>query len=127
MDCFAEAFVIMRSVTLGDHHRRAGGEPCAESHDCVDDRAGRPYRCLRLFSDELAHDQRIHGIVQLLEQEADRHRNREADHMHPDIALGHIRVHPCRKTASFRVCVQIWYHNRFFFHRYITPKISRIG
>ena len=107
----------MRPVALGDHHRSAGGKSRAESDNRIDDRSGRSYRGLRLFSDELAHDQRIHGIVQLLEQEADRHRNREADHMHPDIALGHIRVHPCRKTASFSLYVQTCYHIRTFFHR----------
>ena len=57
-------------------------------------------RRLRLLADELADDQRVHGVVQLLEEEADGHRKGKADHVHPDIPLGHILIHPCQIITS---------------------------
>ncbi len=94
MHGFAQSLVIMRAVALGNDHGRAGGKARAEAHDGVDDRRDGPDRRLRLLADELSDHQRVHGIVELLEQKADRHRNRKAHHMLPDIPPGHIQIHP---------------------------------
>ena len=100
MHCFAESFIVMCAVALGDDNRRAGREPGAESDDRVDNRSCGSHRRLRLFSDKLPDHQRIHGIVQLLKQKADRHGNRKTDQMHPDIPFGHVRVSPGHQIAS---------------------------
>ena len=115
MNRLAEAFIIVRSVALRDHHGRAGGQPRAEAYNGIDNRTGGSHCRLRLFADKLAHHQRIHRVVKLLKQKADGHRNREAQQMHPDISLGHVGIHPRHFLPSrFTLC---------FIGRRIVPRL----
>ena len=104
MHGLAEAFVIMGAVPLGNHHRRAGGQACAEAHDGIDNRSRGADRRLGFLPDELAHHQGIHRIVQLLEEQSDGHGNRELQHMLPDISLGHIQIQPGHRIPSSLSC-----------------------
>ena len=54
MDGFAEPFVIVGAIALGDDDGGAGGQARAEADDCVDDRSGGADGGLGQLADELA-------------------------------------------------------------------------
>lgn len=91
--------VVMRAVALGNDHAGAGGEARRKTHQHIDDAGGAAYRGQRLRADKLTHDDGIHRIIELLEQQPDGHGNRETYQLTPDRALRHVGVAPMKRPG----------------------------
>ena len=90
MDRALRAFPFPRPDVPCDHDpradRKAGNEPDLHEHDA----AGAADCRERAPAHQVAEDQRIGGIVQLLKEKADGHRNGKLHQMAQDAALGHV-------------------------------------
>ena len=93
-----QSLVVMRAVGLGNHDAGARRKSRAESDQHVDDAAGAADRRKRLLADKTADDHRIDGILKLLKQQPDGHRDRKLQKLLPDNALRHIRVAASRQS-----------------------------
>ena len=89
-----QVFMIARAVILRDNDRRADGKPAHHAHDHIDDAARRADGGQRFLADEIAHDDGVDSVIQLLKQIAQQKRQRKADQMAENTALRHNCV-PC--------------------------------
>ena len=86
----------MRAVALGNDHAGAGGR---KTHQHIDDAGGAAHCGQRLRADKLPHDDGIHRVIELLEQQPDGHGNRETYQLTPDRALRHVGVAPMKSPG----------------------------
>ena len=71
VDGAAEALRVPGAVPLGDDHRGPRGEPHEEVHQKVDEhRRGATHGGQSLLAHEVAHDDGVHRVVELLEEGA---------------------------------------------------------
>ena len=75
------------AVLLGDDHSGAGGDAHKEAQNQVDHRGrGAAHGAQGVHAHEVAHHQGIHGVVHLLEEGAQGHRQEEKQELLPDDA-----------------------------------------
>ena len=87
-----QPLVVVGAIGLGNHHAGAGGQSRAQAHHHVDNAARAAHGSQGLLAHKPADHQRIHRVIQLLEQKPDGHRHRKCHKLLPDDALRHIRV-----------------------------------
>ena len=94
-----EGLTVPSAVLLGDDHCGAGGDAHEEAQNQVDDRGrGSAHGAQGVHANEIAH-QGVHGVVHLLEEGAQGHRQEEEQDLLPDDAgekgvfLGALRFH----------------------------------
>ena len=95
-----EGLTVPSAVLLGDDHCGAGGDAHEEAQNQVDDRGrGSAHGAQGVHANEIAHHQGVHGVVHLLEEGAQGHRQEEEQDLLPDDAgekgvfLGALRFH----------------------------------
>ena len=85
-----ELFHLLRAVKLPDGHNRTGGEAVEEKDQHVDDhRRGADGR-QSLLAHEVPHNDRVHRIVQHLEDIAEHERQCKGDQLPHNRAAGHV-------------------------------------
>ena len=87
-----QPFVIVRAITLGDYDGRPDGQTVKNADQGVDDAADAANCGQRFLADKLTDDQRVDGIVHLLEQQTDHHWDGKSDQLLPDDAGSHVGV-----------------------------------
>ena len=96
MDGGTHLFHLTGTEKAGNHHARAHRNTAEEPHQQKDEGAGAGHRRQRAVAQQVADDQRIGGIIQLLEQKAQKQRDRKGDQLlgdrsfcHSDFGFGH--------------------------------------
>ena len=92
MDSLAQLFPVFRPVILGDDHRSPGGQTAEKADQGVDDGAGAAHGGQGLLAHKVSHDERIHGVIQLLKQIAQHQRNGKGQQQPGNAAPGHVRI-----------------------------------
>ena len=67
-----EFFIIVRSVVAADHDAGADGSSCEEHDDHVDDTCCGPNSGEGVGADEVADDEAVYGVVELLKEVAEK-------------------------------------------------------
>ena len=101
-----DAFGVFGAKALGDDHTGTHRHTGEEAHQHIDDGGSGTHRRQRLFADELAHHDGVHGIIKLLEQIADHQRQGKSQQMLPDDTLGHVTglfTRRCHGTSPLSV------------------------
>ena len=91
---------ILGPQVLGHHDAGTHGHALAEADEQEDGRAAGANGCQSVAAQEIAHDDGISRIVQLLEQVAQNQRHSKQQQVFKDAALGH---QPClfaRRSGS---------------------------
>ena len=83
-------FQIARAVILRDHDGGAGADAHKQRAKHVDNREAGSDRRQCLVADDVADHDAVHHVVQLLEDVAQQHRQREADNQPVGAAAGHV-------------------------------------
>ena len=88
VDSPLQVLLVLGAVKAGDEHTGAQGHAVDEADEQQDQAGGGADRSQGLLADELAHNQRVHCVVELLEQVAEKNRQREQEHLPGDAAGG---------------------------------------
>ena len=76
------------AVILGDNHRCTGGKTHEEAHQQVDNgTSGAAHGSQRLGSHEIAHNNGVHRVVQLLKKGSQQNGEEEGEQLFPDNAF----------------------------------------
>ena len=100
MDGQMEVFLVLGAVVFGDQHAGAQGGALQQTDDHKDQVGRGADGGQGLFADEVADDQRVGGVVELLEQIAQEDRNGKGYQPLPDGALQHGSVVAKRRDAN---------------------------
>ena len=90
MDRFVNHTAVMRAEILTDDNASTGRKAGEKSDQHVDNRSDRPDGGKRLCRNEVADNDRVNGVVQLLKQISDQQRQCKSDQLFPDHPFGHI-------------------------------------
>ena len=85
-----QAFHVFRAEIIADHDPGADGKAGKEKDDHSHDHRGRTDRRQCLFADEVSHNDRIHRIVQHLEDIAQHQRQGKENKLPQNRPLGHV-------------------------------------
>ena len=91
MNGLLHAVDLARAVVPPDDHARAHGQAVEKANEQVDEAAGRADGGQGLAAQKVAYDQRVHCVVELLEQIAQQQRHGERDELAGDGAFCHQR------------------------------------
>ena len=80
MDGPFHVLLIPRAKKARDQHARAKGNAVDKTDQQHDQARGRTDGGQRLLPDKVSHNQRIHRIIELLEQIAEKNRNSKQEH-----------------------------------------------
>ena len=95
MDGLADLLGLLGPVVLGHHHRRAGGKAHEKAHQQIDEGPGAAANGGQgLLAHEISHDDGIGGIIKLLKKRPEQNREKEAQKLLPDDALGDTVARP---------------------------------
>ena len=92
LDRAAQPLAVLGAVVLADHDAGAAGEPGEHADERVDDRPRAADGGERLLADEVADDDRVDRVVELLEDVADHQRQRKGDKKPRDAPHGHVGI-----------------------------------
>ena len=101
MDSAGELFVVSRAEIAGNHHADAHGSPRKEADEQENERARRADRAHCVVGNHMSDRQGIDGIVKLLKQLAEEHRDRKAQDHAARVARGHIQRLPSGEFHEF--------------------------
>lgn len=89
MHAVVDALLVLGAKKLRDDNARPGAKAGEQPDHQVDDGGAGAHRRQGVGADVVAHHDRIHRVVKLLEQVAQQQRQREQQQLLPDDALGH--------------------------------------
>ena len=95
-----QGFVILRTVKPGHQHARTQRHAIDEADHQHDQAGGGAHRRQRLFTDEVANDQRVHRVVKLLKQVTEEDWHREQQHLFGNAAHGKKVLVVCHFIAT---------------------------
>ena len=90
LHCPVQLIQFLRSVKLPDGHHRTGGKAVEEKDQHVDDHRRGADGCQRLLADEVSHDDRVHRVVEHLEDVPEHERQSKGDQLPQNRAAGHV-------------------------------------
>ena len=93
-------FLVPRAEEAGDDDARADRDADEEADEQKAQVARRADGGERAVADEIAHDQRVRHVIELLKQVPDEHGRGKAEHLSADAALGHQKL---SGTQSFHL------------------------
>ena len=86
---FGEVIFLPRAEIAGHGNTGTDKDALDKTDEHMDERTGGAYRRKRAVAEHIADDQRIHSVIQLLEEVTDKKRNGKADDLAGNRPFGH--------------------------------------
>ena len=88
MDGTAHGGIVPGAEITGNQHAGTHGQAVEESHECKNQALGSTDGCQRIFTEKIANNPGIEGVVKLLKQITQKNRQHEQQQFLPNHAFG---------------------------------------